>query len=202
MLLRKDGNIITDDTQNIKQVSLSPEELGELIGAAQSSDQQAIDRLCAIFRPLVLKEAHLPSVYNALGEDAENTAWVIFLELIQLYKDKNFRQLPGLFKIYLHFGLLHALHQQGCLLDCEAIDGSEDFAETIAEPRDHLADSEVNIKFRDALKKLSIAQRKVITAVDLHNVDIKTFSKAHKCSYQSSYKTRLLGLKKLRKYFD
>lgn len=94
------------------------------------------------------------------------------------------------------------MHQKGCLWDCDAIDGSEDFADTIAEPRDHIAESEVAIKFSDALSKLSEAQRKVITAVDLHNVKIKTFSKANKCSVQSSYKTRILGLAELRKHFD
>ena len=150
----------------------------------------------------MLKEAHLPSVYNALGEDAENTAWVIFLDLLYSYKDKNYRRLPGLLKINLHFRLLHSLHQKGCLYDCKAIDGSEDFADTVAEPRDYIADSEAAVRFSEALSKLSDAQRKVITAVDFNNINIKIFSENNKCSYQSAYKNRLLGLKKLRKHLD
>lgn len=125
-----------------------------------------------------------------------------FLETIHRYEDRNYRQLPGLLRIYLHFGLIHALHQEGCLYDCEAIDGSEDFADTVAETRDHIDDSEVAIRFSEALSKLTEAQRNVITAVDLNNEKIKTFSKKNNCSYQNSYKTRMLGLEQLRKHFD
>lgn len=229
--IKKGLSIIQNETTNIDPVSLSQEELsemiisdemieqatqeesyltadmspsvlGKLVVAAQRYEQPAIDRLCELFKPLIMSEAHKISVYNALGEDAENMAWVIFLETIHRYEDRNYRQLPGLLRIYLHFGLIHALHQEGCLYDCEAIDGSEDFADTVAEPRDHIDDSEVAIRFSEALSKLTEAQRNVITAVDLNNEKIKTFSKKNNCSYQNSYKTRMLGLEQLRKHFD
>ena len=181
---------------------LQPKELQLLIKEAQNFNQSAIDYLCKAFKPLIRAEARRTSVYNALGEDAENTAWLIFLELIQRYKGDNYLQLPGLIRIYLHFGLLHALHQEGCLLDCEAIDGSADFADTVADKRDHIEDSNMSMRFREAMGKLTAAQRKVVAAVDLNNISVQTFSAANKCSCQNSYKTRMLALNKLRRYFD
>lgn len=202
MLNEKLQEVCSLQEEAISSNFLNPEELQLLIKEAQNYNQSAIDRLCKAFKPLIKAESHRTSVYNALGEDAENTAWVIFLELIQRYKGENYLQLPGLIRIYLYFGLLHALHQEGCLLDCDAIDGSEDFADTIAEPRDYIDDSYMAMKFSEAMNKLSDAQRKVVTAVDLNNINIKHFSAVNKCSYQNSYKTRMLALNKLRKYFD
>ena len=98
---------------------------------------------------------------------------------------------------------MHALHQEGCLLDCEAIDGSADFADTVADKRDHIEDSNMSMRFSEAMGKLTAAQRKVVAAVDLNNISVQTFSAANKCSCQSSYKTRMLALNnKLRRYFD
>ena len=59
--------------------------------AAQRFEQPAIDKLCADFTPLINKEAHRQSVFNALGEDAVNIAWEIFLEFIHSYKGNNYR---------------------------------------------------------------------------------------------------------------
>ena len=227
--IKKGLSIIQNETTSIEPVSLSQEQIAELIlagklpddyeldeeaehpletyfreklQAAQNNDQAAIDKLCDIFQPLILKEAHQSNIYGALGEDAENVAWVIFLEIMHRYDKNNYRYFPGFVKTCLHFRLLDSLHQEGCLYDCEAIDGSEDFADTVAEPRDHIDDSEVAIRFSEALSKLTEAQRNVITAVDLNNEKIKTFSKKNNCSYQNSYKTRMLGLEQLRKHFD
>ena len=62
---------------------LPPEELQSLIAKAQAYEQEAIDKLCTLFQPLINKEARRLNVQEILGEDAVNTAWVIFL---------NFRQ--------------------------------------------------------------------------------------------------------------
>ncbi len=83
-------------------------QLKSLVHAAQRGEQQAIDKLCSDFAPLIYKEAKRTSVQNALGEDAVNTAWVIFLEFIQKYRGDNFRLLPGLVHKHVHYGLLHS----------------------------------------------------------------------------------------------
>ena len=75
-------------------------------------DADALARLCTAFTPLILKEAHYPSVFDALGEDAVNTAWVIFLEFIKKYNGRDFRHLPGLIQCHLRYELLHSVIKQ------------------------------------------------------------------------------------------
>ena len=84
--------------------------LKALVLAAQNGQQQSIDELCAAFRPLIMQEARYSYVKQALGEEAENTAWMLFLEFIMSYKGKNFLALPGLIKVHLHYSLLHKVY--------------------------------------------------------------------------------------------
>lgn len=89
-------------------IRYTPEELKELVLAAQAFDAKAIEALCNAFKPLVLRESYWPSIIDRLGEDAVSIAWVIFLELIKKYDDDDFEHLPGLIRSYLHFELVHA----------------------------------------------------------------------------------------------
>lgn len=89
-------------------IRYTPEELKELVLAAQAFDDKAIEALCEAFKPLVLRESHCPSIIDRLGEDAVSIAWVIFLELIKKYDDDDFEHLPGLIRSYLHYALVHA----------------------------------------------------------------------------------------------
>ena len=60
----------------------TPTHLKNLLMAAQRFEQPAIDKLCADFTPLINKEAHRQSVFNALGEDAVNIGksfWNLFI---------------------------------------------------------------------------------------------------------------------------
>lgn len=145
-----------------------------------------------------MKEAHLPSVYNALGEDAENTAWVIFLEIVRRYKKRSFRYFPGFVKTCLHYRLLDSLHQQGCLYDCLALDGGEDFADTLADGENKIDTSVAAMSFAEVFGKLTQAQRKVIESIDLNDMSVKQFSRQNNCSTQNTYKTRLSALKILK----
>ena len=92
--IKKGLSIIQNETTNIDPVSLSQEQIAELIlagnlpddyeldeeaehpletyfreklQAAQNNDQAAIDKLCDIFQPLILKEAHQSNIYGALA---------------------------------------------------------------------------------------------------------------------------------------
>lgn len=174
----------------------------EKLLSAQNNDQQAIDRLCDIFRPLILKEAHLPSVRNALGEDAENIAWVIFLEIMHRYKRRSYRYFPGFVKSCLHFRLLDSLHQKGCLYDCVALDGGEEFSDTLAESSNKIDTSIASLSFAQVLGKLTQAQRKVIEAIDLEDMSVRQYSRLNNCSTQNTYKTRLSALKILKDHFE
>lgn len=171
----------------------------EKLSAAQNNDQQAIDKLCDIFRPLILKEAHLPSIYNALGEDAESIAWVIFLEIMHRYKKHTYRYFPGFVKTTLHFSLLKSLHQKGCLYDCLALDGGDEFADTLADGHNKIDDKVTSLSFEQVFSKLTKAQRKLIEAIDLDDISVKTLSNLHGCSVQNTYQSRRAALKIIKK---
>lgn len=59
-----------------------------------------------------------------LGDDAENTAWLWFLEFINAYKGNKYKSFPGLVRRYLIFKFVRLMQQQGTLWD------KETFAET------------------------------------------------------------------------
>lgn len=81
---RKELAKITNQPNKINNAErYTPKELKELILAAQAADEKAIESLCETFKPLILKESHYPSIFDILGEDTVNTAWVIFLQFIK-----------------------------------------------------------------------------------------------------------------------
>lgn len=69
-------------------------EFKELVHSAQKGDREAINVLCTAFKPLIYKEAYRYEVREALGEDAVNTAWLIFLEQIKKYDGRDFGICP------------------------------------------------------------------------------------------------------------
>ena len=178
---------------------ITAQQLKTLIKAAQAMDQKAIDALCAIFKPLVYKEARRLSVYNVLGEDAINIAWVIFLEVVHKYDRNSFLMFPGYVRVKLHYGLIDALHQRGCLLDCAALDASEEFADTVADSKNHIDERLNDLSFSSVLSKLTEKQRAIVEAIDLEEMTVQECSRLHKCSVQNIYKVHLSALKKLKK---
>lgn len=227
--IKKGLSIIQNETTNIDPVSLSQEQIAELIlagklpddyeldeeaehpletyfreklQAAQNNDQAAIDKLCDIFQPLILKEAHHSNIYGALGEDAENVAWVIFLEIMHRYDKNSYRYFPGFVKTCLHFRLLDSLHQEGCLYDCVALDGGEDFADTLTDGVNKIDHKIASLSFDQVFRKLTKAQREVIESIDLDDMSVKNFSKLHNCTTQNTYKTRLSALTVLKKHLE
>ncbi len=151
---------------------------------------------------MIYKEARQSSVYNALGEDAVNTAWEIFLSFIYKYDGNNYRLLPGLIQKHVHYGLLHALHQEGCLLDCEALDGSEDFADTLADKHDAIAECEDKLAVKNAVKKLGTKQQLVISEVFLKDHSLKECSKKYGITKQSCHTYKARALRQLKKYLS
>lgn len=174
----------------------------EKLLSAQNNDQQAIDKLCDIFRPLILKESRLPSVRNALGEDAENIAWVIFLEILHRYKRRSYRYFPGFVKTCLHFRLLDSLHQKGSLYDCVALDGSEELSDTLSEGKNKIDNSIASLSFAQVFGKLTQAQRNVIQSIDLDDMSVKQYSRLNHCSVQNTYQSRRAALKILKRHLE
>ena len=101
-------------------------EFKELVHSAQKGDREAINVLCTAFKPLIYKEAYRYEVREALGEDAVNTAWLIFLEQIKKYDGRDFGHLPGLLQYHVHYGLLHKFTRGKSVKDCYYLDAEEE----------------------------------------------------------------------------
>ena len=100
-------------------------EFKELVHSAQNGDREAINTLCNAFKPLIYKEAYRYEVREALGEDAINTAWLIFLEQIKKYEGRDFGHLPGLLQYHIHYGLLHKFTRGKSVKNCYYLDAEE-----------------------------------------------------------------------------
>ena len=175
-------------------------EFKELVHSAQKGDREAINVLCTAFKPLIYKEAYRYEVREALGEDAVNTAWLIFLEQIKKYDGRDFGHLPGLLQYYIHYGLLHKFTRGRSVKDCYYLDAEEEGEETqIAEKFDAIAQMEDNQAMQLAFKRLTDKQRNIINAMQEPDMTIKKYSEEHKISYKTAYLHLHRGLDNLKR---
>ena len=172
-------------------------EFKELVHSAQNGDREAINTLCNAFKPLIYKEAYRYEVREALGEDAVNTAWLIFLEQIKKYDGRDFGHLPGLLQYNIHYGLLHKFTREKSVKDCYYLDAEEEGEETqIADKEDVFDRMEVNQLFSAA--RLSKEQTNAVNELVLNDLDHRVFCKKYACSSKTAFKHRANGLKKLK----
>lgn len=172
-------------------------EFKELVLSAQKGDREAINTLCNAFKPLIYKEAYRYEVREALGEDSVNAAWLIFLELIKSYKDRDFGHLPGLLQYHVHYGLLHKFTRGKSVKDCYYLDAEEEGEETqIADKEDVFDRMEVNQLFSAA--RLSKEQTNAVNELVLNDLDHRVFCKKYACSSKTAFKHRANGLQKLK----
>ena len=175
-------------------------EFKELVHSAQKGDREAINTLCNAFKPLIYKEAYRYEVREALGEDAVNTAWLIFLEQIKKYKDRDFGHLPGLLQYHVHYGLLHKFTRGKSVKDCYYLDAEEEGdGMQIAEKFDAIAQLEDNQAMQLAFKRLTDKQRNIINAMQEPDMTIKKYSEDHKISYKTAYLHLHRGLNNLKR---
>lgn len=175
-------------------------EFKELVHSAQKGDREAINVLCTAFKPLIYKEAYRYEVREALGEDAINTAWLIFLEQIKKYEGRDFGHLPGLLQYNVHYGLLHKFTRGKSVKDCYYLDAEEEGdGMQIAEKFDAIAQMEDNQAMQLAFKRLTDKQRNIINAMQEPDMTIKKYSEEHKISYKTAYLHLHRGLDKLKR---
>ena len=172
-------------------------EFKELVHSAQKGDREAINVLCTAFKPLIYKEAYRYEVREALGEDAVNTAWLIFLEQIKKYDGRDFGHLPGLLQYHVHYGLLHKFTRGKSVKDCYYLDAEEEGEETQIADKDNVFErTEVNQLFSAA--RLSKEQTDAVNELVLNELDHRLFCKKYACSSKTAFKHRANGLKKLK----
>ena len=190
-----DGTEPQDCTEEKTTFTLT--EFKELVHSAQKGEREAINTLCNAFKPLIYKEAYRYEVREALGEDAINTAWLIFLEQIKKYKDRDFGHLPGLLQYHIHYGLLHKFTREKSVKDCYYLDAEEEGEETqIADKEDVFDRMEVNQLFSAA--RLSKEQTNAVNELVLNDLDHRVFCKKYACSSKTAFKHRANGLQKLK----
>ena len=175
-------------------------EFKELVHSAQKGDREAINVLCTAFKPLIYKEVYRYEVREALGEDAVNTAWLIFLEQIKKYDGRDFGHLPGLLQYHVHYGLLHKFTRGKSVKDCYYLDAEEEGdGMQIAEKFDAIAQMEDNQAMQLAFKRLTDKQRNIINAMQEPDMTIKKYSEEHKISYKTAYLHLHRGLDNLKR---
>ena len=193
-----EGTELKDCTEEKTTFTLT--EFKELVHSAQKGDREAINVLCTAFKPLIYKEAYRYEVREALGEDAVNTAWLIFLEQIKKYEGRDFGHLPGLLQYYIHYGLLHKFTRGKSVKDCYYLDAEEEGdGMQIAEKFDAIAQMEDNQAMQLAFKRLTDKQRNIINAMQEPDMTIKKYSEEHKISYKTAYLHLHRGLDKLKR---
>lgn len=175
-------------------------EFKELVHSAQKGDREAINVLCTAFKPLIYKEAYRYEVREALGEDAVNTAWLIFLEQIKKYEGRDFGHLPGLLQYHVHYGLLQKITRRKSVKDYCCLDAEEEGdGMQIAEKFDAIAQMEDSQAMQFAFKRLTDKQRNIINAMQEPDMTIKKYSEEHKISYKTAYLHLHRGLDNLKR---
>lgn len=102
-------------------------------------------------------------VYRVLGEDAENTAWLWFLEFVSTYDDDRFDSFPGLVRKYLNFKFVRLMQQQGYQWDKETLaDSSCRTNPTDGEDDYNLQRVLNSLALRQELKRLSPMQKDIL----------------------------------------
>ena len=193
-----DGTEPQDCTEEKTTFTLT--EFKELVHSAQKGDREAINVLCTAFKPLIYKEAYRYEVREALGEDAVNTAWLIFLEQIKKYDGRDFGHLPGLLQYHVHYGLLQKITRRKSVKDYCCLDADDDSdtcqIKEVADKDDAFERMEVNQLFSAA--KLSKEQTNAVNELVLNDLYHRVFCKKYACSSKTAFKHRANGLQKLK----
>ena len=156
--------------------------LKKLVLAAQAGDSAAIEMLCQLFKPLIKKEAFRSYILQALDEDAENTAWEIFLDIVMHYHKKSFLRFPGFIKTNLRYELFHKAFRGVSVSDCSSLESEQELkAKDLAVVDDKLFLESIENKslVEYLLSKLTEKQRKVIQAIYFDGHSIMQFHKQH-----------------------
>ena len=106
-------------TQNQKM--LTALDLCELVPAAKAGDSISMALLCEKFSPLVYKLSHRQTLFNVLGEDAENTIWVLFLEALSNFDSTRYDSFPGFVSKHLISRIINILKHNGYRFQSEQL---------------------------------------------------------------------------------
>ena len=144
-----------------------------------------------------MKEAYRPNIIHALGEDAVNIAWTIFLSFTRRYTGDDFQKLPGLIQCHLHYELQHAVEKKGQCWDNE-VNVLDYYEADMAEDCSRLKSLLLNMSLNQELKRLSKRQIKILWCYYFLDQSHETIAKSLHCAARTVGYQRLQALKLLR----
>ena len=194
------------DNFNTKQhkkprYSFTLTQFKQLITKAQTGNEAAIKTLCKAFTPLIYKEAYRSNIRENLGDDAVNTAWLIFLEFIRKYNGRDYSHLPGLIHYHLRYELLHKISRYSSIQKYDSIDLITNDGESlqIADTENVIEQFENRQQLLAALDCLTAKQKKVIIAIYFQGYSLQEYSELQAVSYKTVYLHYQRALAKLKK---
>ena len=202
--ITKEGHNFTNEQSNTTQNALprfsklSAKELKILIKEAQTFKQEAIDKLCEHFQPLINKEARRQQVYDAFGEDAINTAWVIFLDFIHRYNGSDYQHLPGLIQCRLRYELLHQIQRKGRSSDKEV--ASEELMKM--QTHEHLESTLTHLAVKEVLESLPSRQHKILSMYYIDKKNLEQIAESFNCNEKTIRRQKLEAIKRFKEKFN
>lgn len=166
----------------------------DLVCRAQKDEQAAIDELCQIFKPLVYSEAKRQTIYDVLGEDAINTAWMILLGFIRRYKGNDYAKLPGMIQCVLYYELLHAMKKEIGVLNNEV--NSEEVLEN--QSCDVIEENFNNMVIKESLRALPPKQWQLLEMYYVQDKNHRQIAKVLGCSERHVKRLKRLAIDNLR----
>lgn len=126
---------------------------------------------------------------EAWGEEAENTLWEIFLEIIYAYQGNKYRLLPGLIAQRLHFLALKRMLKKSSVDALHILDAVEPDAQILelADTKDLIALTDSQNFLEQLLAKLTEKQRDILTAIVLNGYTAEELSKKNDTSLNVVY---------------
>lgn len=201
--ITKEGNNFPNDKSSTppnalpRFTKIPPEELQSLITRAQAYEQEAIDKLCTNFKPLINKEAHRLHVQERLGEDAVNTAWVIFLNFIHRYKGTDFDRLPGFIQCHLRYALLHRVQKEGRSSDSTA--ANEELMEM--QTYELLEHSLTKLAIQEVLERLPTRQKQILSMYYIDKMTLEQIAESFNCNEKTIRRQKLEAIKTFKEKF-
>ena len=183
---------------------LTSVQLSVLVPQVKKGDHRAINMVYEAFKPLIKSVLKHLDAYAALGEDAENTAWLFFWEAIMRYQDEDYVNLPGLLKVQVDKALKRHMARMSHWHACLSLDDKDANGRHLAEPGaiDTRFDAlHYDAALRQGMRKLSPKQREIVLQTVLGDLSLKEYSKQAQISYTCAFRLRKRALAVLKSVF-
>ena len=179
---------------------LSADELRQLVPAAKQGDEIAMKQLCNSFKPLIFSFCHRQTLYNVLGEDAENTVWALFLEAVANFSSSAYERFPGFVSRHLANRVINIFRHNALRFQLEQLSAMEDDSEACQVPcADDLQSLLAKLSLSQELGNLPVQQAFVLEQYYCHNKTINDIASTLNITPRTVRYHRQMALEALRR---